>query len=50
MKEETMRICLIWLATHIALRASAAARATPPAGSKALVNRQKEVALALSAV
>lgn len=32
MKEETRRICLLWLAAHIALRANAASQSTQPAG------------------
>ena len=50
MKEETMRICLLWLAAHIALRARAAGQSTTPARSEQLMNRRKEMALAVRGV
>jgi hypothetical protein len=46
MKEERMRICLVWLAAHIALRASAARRSAQAARSQEPpMDRQNEIAL-----
>jgi hypothetical protein len=37
MKEETMRICLLWLAAHVALRARASGQPTQAGGSQRLL-------------